>query len=71
MFFHRRRRPLLLELMLVLLGVLFLAGRRHCDEGSRAEMRGKARLFRSKLREAFGVWFEEEKPEPQAPASEG
>ncbi|HLN63279.1 MAG TPA: hypothetical protein VK464_17215 [Symbiobacteriaceae bacterium] len=71
MFFARRRRHSLVELILVMLGIRCLCRRhRETDEATREEMRGKARQFRSKLKEAFAVWQEDETPaaEPEAPA---
>ena len=71
MFFARRRhRHSLLELVLLLFGIRCLCRRhRKTDEATREEYRGKARQFRSKLKEAFAVWQEDEAPAaaPEAP----
>jgi hypothetical protein len=66
MFFARRRRhQSLLHLVLLLLGIKCVCRRypgAECNEESRAAHREKARLFRSKLKEAFSVWRQEEAP---------
>lgn len=63
LFRHRRHGSSCFKLLALLLGFGFLV-RHHRDhkcehtEAEREEMRAKARTFRSKLREAFGVWTE-------------
>ncbi|HYF93994.1 MAG TPA: hypothetical protein VD969_17400 [Symbiobacteriaceae bacterium] len=71
MFFRRRRPPFLLYLILLVLGVK--VGRHCCsaDPAKKEEMKSKARLFRSKLKEAFSVWEPDEKKEGgEAPAEQ-
>jgi cadmium resistance protein CadD (predicted permease) len=69
MFFARRRHHhSLLELILVLLGIKCLCrkDRGQGSEASKEEFRSKARLFRSKVREAFTVWDRDEEKAPEA-----
>ncbi|HWI51509.1 MAG TPA: hypothetical protein VNT01_05130 [Symbiobacteriaceae bacterium] len=72
MFFRRRRHFSLLHLVLMLLGFKAV---RHCcknaDPAKKEEVKAKARLFRSKLKDAFAVWEPEAKQEGgEAPAEQ-
>jgi hypothetical protein len=76
MFFNRSRsrRPSLLRLLLALLGFGFsLKWCGHEGAPDREAYKAKRTLFRSKLRDAFRVWDEDDEPqqtgateEPQA-----
>lgn len=65
MFFRRRRRSLL-ELILIVLGLRSLCCRSTVTEIDEAN-RDKAKRFRTKLKEAFAVWDEEEAEPPAEP----
>jgi hypothetical protein len=73
MFRRRHHRPSLCHLLLALLGFGFLARRcrgancEHSKEDLEAH-KAKAKQFRSKLKEAFSVWSDDEE-EAQAPAA--
>jgi len=74
MFFRRHRRPSLLKLLLVILGLGFLVKRHDkgecCKGESHKEHKAKLKEFRSKLREAFDVWHEDEEAEEEKKAPE-
>lgn len=59
MFFHSRRRPSLLPLLMLLFGFKFLSKER-MSESERDEYKEKRKTFRRKMREAFAVWDEDE-----------
>lgn len=75
MFRQRHHRPSLCQLLLVMLGFGFVARRcrggncEHSKEDLEAT-KAKAKLFRSKLKEAFSIWSDddEEAPAPTATA---
>lgn len=58
MFFCRRRRSIW-SVLLLLLGFRWIKKER-MTEDERNEYRAKARLFRTKLREAYAVWDTDE-----------
>ncbi|WDL97916.1 hypothetical protein [Alicyclobacillus sp. ALC3] len=61
MFFRRRRHCGLFQLLLLLLGVKAVThSRPHLTDEGRQEYRAKARRFRTKMREAYAVWDDEE-----------
>lgn len=73
MFLFRRHhhRLCLCKLLAILfgLGFLFKRSRGHHGEASKEKIeagKAKARLFRSKLKEAFSVWMDEPEEKPQA-----
>ncbi|MDF2627331.1 MAG: hypothetical protein K0R39_1162 [Symbiobacteriaceae bacterium] len=78
MFLFRRRhhRPSLCKLLLILLGFGTLArrcrgGNTTCEHSQEdlAAHKAKAKQFRSKLKEAFSVWSDDEEAQAQAPAA--
>ena len=69
MSFRRCPRFGLIDLLLALLGFRFLVKRCCRDQETKAEMKAKANEFKTKLKDAFAVWKDEEPAEEPAPAA--
>ncbi len=71
MFFRRRRHCGLFQLLLLLLGVKAVTrSRPHLTDEERREYRAKARRFRTKMREAYAVWDDDEADSEESTGTE-